>query len=247
MALAAYLSQTQRLLNDPTGNFFSPSDLVTFINLARGTIATQAECLVANGGLSTVNGQQTYALSALAAPDAGLLAAVNVRSVRSVIAGSGALLEAYPWPKFNAYQLTGLNYSAAGVPGIWSMQNQGATGSLWFSPTPNGTVAMAVEAAWVPIPLVNDATEEVLGYPWTDAVPYFAAYLAYENSQRSADADKMLKLFNAFVTAARVGVTPMVGGPSWPTLKGLQSGIDAAGSRLPNAKPSQGGGEGALG
>jgi hypothetical protein len=245
MALTAYVQQVQRLVNDPTGQFYNPTDLAVYVNLARGTIATQAECLVANGTLSTVNGTQTYALSSLAGP-AGLISAVNVRSVRSVIAGVGRMLDARPWPWFNTYQLTGLNLGSAGPPTVWSQQTQGVQGSLWFSPTPNGTVALTVEAAWIPIPLVNDSTVEVLSYPWTDAVPYFAAYLAYENAQRLDDAKRMQGLFNAFMIAARVGVTPMVGGPSWPPGKGFQSPIDAAGSLLPNGKPAQSG-EGGLG
>ena len=246
MALTAYLQETQRLLNDPNAQFYAQSDLTVYINLARGTIATQSECLVANGTLSTVNAQQTYALSAVVSPSDALLAAVNVRSIRSVIAGIGALVNARTWPWFNTYLLTGTNFAATGTPTDWSLQNQGVLGNMWFSPTPNGSVALAVEAAWVPVPLVDDTTDEALGYPWTDAVPYFAAYLAYINAGRGSDADKMLKLFNAFVIAARVGVTPLVGGPTWPTLKGMQAGIDAAGSLLPNGKPAQSG-EGGLG
>jgi hypothetical protein len=156
------------------------------------------------------------------------------------------LLDARSWPWFNTYQLTGLNLAAVGAPTVWSQQAQGVQGSLWFSPTPNGTVALTVEAAWIPIPLVNDSTVEVLSYPWTDAVPYFAAYLAYENAQRLDDAKRMLGLFNAFMVAARIGVTPMVGAPSWPPAKGFQGPIDAAGSLLPTAKGAQSG-EGGLG
>ena len=44
--------------------------------------------------------------------------------------------------------------------------------------------------------------------PWQDAVKYDGAYLAYANSQRSADADNMLKLFNNFAARARAMSRP---------------------------------------
>lgn len=244
--LTAYITQTQRLLNDEAAQFYQTSDLTAFINIARNTIATQTDCLVSNGSLATVNGQQTYGLAALT-PPAGLQNAINVRSIISVIAGVGAKLESRPWAWFLNYELNGPAYSATGTPTVWSMQNLGSMGNLWFSPTPNGTVLMNVEASWIPVALTTDATPENLSYPWTDAVPYFAAYLAYTNAQRQTDAQKMLGLFNAFVKAARIGVTPEINPAASPNLKGMQAGFDPlASNQGQTVKPAQGG-EGALG
>ena len=168
--LNAYIAQTQRLLNDEAAQFYNTSDITTFINIGRNTIATQAECLIANGSLATVNGQQTYGLASLE-PPAGLQSAINVRSIISVVAGVGNKLESRAWAWFLNYCLNGAAYSETGTPSVWSMQNQGSMGNIWFSPTPNGTVLMNVEAAWTPVALVTDSTPENLSYPWTDAVP----------------------------------------------------------------------------
>ena len=244
--LNAYIAQTQRLLNDEAAQFYNTSDITTFINIGRNTIATQAECLIANGSLATVNGQQTYGLASLE-PPAGLQSAINVRSIISVVAGVGNKLESRAWAWFLNYCLNGAAYSETGTPSVWSMQNQGSMGNIWFSPTPNGTVLMNVEAAWTPVALVTDSTPENLSYPWTDAVPYFAAYLGYTNAQRATDAKRMLDLFNAFVRAARIGVTPEINPTAAPNLKGMQSGFDPmASNQGQTVKPSQGG-EGALG
>lgn len=245
MALNSYLQQTQRLLNDENAQFYNVSDLQVYINIARNTIATQSECLVTSVNLSTGSGTQSYALSSLA-PATGLNAAINVRSVRSIVGGLGAILEARPWQWFTNYYLVGANTTTAGVPTVWAMQNQGSTGNLWFWAIPNATITMSVEASWTPVALVSDSTPENLAYPWTDAVPYFAAYLAYLNAQRAQDAQHMFTLFNAFMKAARVGVTPDWMAPNSPTLKPLQSAFDPTATNLPNAKPSQGG-EGNLG
>ncbi len=246
MALNAYLQQVQRLLNDENSQFYSISDLTVYVNLARGTIASQSECLIQNTTLTTTNATQSYALSSLT-PPTGLSAAINVRTVRSIVASVGNVLEARPWQWMVNYYLQGTNTTSTGTPTVWSMQNQGSLGTLWFWPIPNGSINLTVEATWVPIPLVNDSTVEVLAYPWTDAVPYFAAALAYLNAQRSQDAQRMMSMFNTFMKAARVGVTPEWMSPNFPGLKPIQGSIDPLTTNLPGGKPSGPGGEGQLG
>jgi hypothetical protein len=57
---------------------------------------------------------------------------------------------------------------------------------------------------------VNDTTAEAIPYLWTDAVPYFAAYLALLSSQtgaRTADADKMMQRYTEFVERAKRAAT----------------------------------------
>src|SRR5215469_913999 len=43
--LTAYLTQTQRLLSNPSGSIYAPSDLTAYINQARQQIASQGECV----------------------------------------------------------------------------------------------------------------------------------------------------------------------------------------------------------
>lgn len=45
MALNAYISQVQRLLHDPTAQFWSVADLTAYINEARGQIAAEGQCV----------------------------------------------------------------------------------------------------------------------------------------------------------------------------------------------------------
>ena len=63
---------------------------------------------------------------------------------------------------------------------------------------------MELDCFCVPIDLVNDSTVEAIPYPFTEAVPYYAAYLCYEYSQRSDDADKMFAKYHAKMAAARM-------------------------------------------
>jgi hypothetical protein len=43
---------------------------------------------------------------------------------------------------------------------------------------------------------------EAIPYPWTDSVPYFAAYWALMNTQREADAQLMVQRWIQFMTWA---------------------------------------------
>jgi hypothetical protein len=227
--LNAYISQTQRLLNDEQAQFYSTSDLTQFINIGRSTLAYQSECLIANGAISTMNGQQTYGLANISPPPGGYLSAINVRSIISRVNGVSSVLEKRPWQWFTNYKLQGQTGNQTGVPTVWSMQNQGAMGFVWFWPIPNGTVNLTPEVSWVPQALTFDTDPEILGYPWTDAVPYFAAYLAYVNAQRGSDAERMMGMFNAFMKASRGGVTPEWMPSVFPALRSVPGGEGALG------------------
>ena len=45
MALTAYLAQVKRLLHDANLSFYSEVDLTAYINLARGQVASEGECI----------------------------------------------------------------------------------------------------------------------------------------------------------------------------------------------------------
>ena len=55
MGLTAYQTQTQRLLHDPNATYFSLADITTYINIARGQLAMEGQCvrLLLSGGTIT--------------------------------------------------------------------------------------------------------------------------------------------------------------------------------------------------
>ena len=121
--------------------------------------------------------------------------------------------------QFEWFSLYELNNAAPqqGPPQRWSQFGQGASGSptqggtLWVSPVPDGSYTLTVDAVCYPVPLVDDTTPEALPYLWTDAVPYFAAYLAYLSAQspaREANALRMFQIYTEFVARARRFSTP---------------------------------------
>ena len=53
--LTSYQQQTQRLLHDPSATYFSLADVTTYINLARGQLAMEGQCIrqLLSGGTIT--------------------------------------------------------------------------------------------------------------------------------------------------------------------------------------------------
>ena len=79
------------------------------------------------------------------------------------------------------------------APIIRTQFGQGESGSIWFSPVPDQVYAMEWDCVGIPLDLEDDTTYEALPYPWTDAVPFYASWLALqegadERSERIAQA-----------------------------------------------------------
>jgi uncharacterized membrane-anchored protein len=83
------------------------------------------------------------------------------------------------------------------------MYGQGAGGSVFLCPIPSQVLNMDWDVFCEPIALVDDTTVEAIPYPWTDAVPYYAAYLAFTNAQRAEDAGNMFAQYEQFMRRGR--------------------------------------------
>src|SRR5215472_11839686 len=106
------------------------------------------------------------------------------------------------WSEFQAY-LRIYSNTQQNYPLYWSQFGQGVNGSLYLFPWPAQPLQLDVDVCCTVINLVNDTTVEAIPYPWTDAVPYYAAYLAYENSSRKEDADRMFKMYSMYMKRGR--------------------------------------------
>ena len=169
---------------------------------------------------TTVTGQEVYLFSTLntllstlnsnnLTPTAGDSLFPGLSQVIKVfgvaISQSGTFkpaMEPRTWQEFQAYlriyQNTQQNY-----PIWWSQRQFGVNGSFYLFPWPAQPLQMDIDVAATVIALVNDSTVEAIPYPFPDAIPYYAAYLAYEQSSRKEDADRMLKMYQLFIQQGR--------------------------------------------
>lgn len=253
--LDTYVAQVQGLLHDPNAALYSTSLLQGYVNSARGQIAGEGMCIRQVLTPPSVNGQQAYTFSSLASTSTVTLATgtSGILTVRKASHQIGAAtpyrMDGRPWDYFFNYCLTA---PTSGAPTKWAqltMGNKGvaivsgsaADGTLYLWPTPTAltTGTLTLDCVLTPYALDNVSNlTEALPYPWTDAVQYFAAYLAYTNAQRNADADRMWKLYQVFMQRARDISTPSALPRNFP----LSSQVSGVPSVTPGPFPGGGGG-----
>ena len=230
MALNAYISAVRTLLHDPNAQFFTTATLTTFINEARQQIASEGECVRAVPGFSTVALQETYSNSVVSGPTPDIGALLAIRA----ISYGGLTLEARPWDYFNFY-MRNLAKPLPGPPKAWSPFSTGTNGIFFISPLPADIYNIELDAIWLPINLAADGDPEALPYPWTDAVQFYAAYLALKDSQRTSDAERMFALYEDYMLRARGGVVPYPAPSTYPG--GIAARSNMPGTSQANRSP----------
>jgi hypothetical protein len=208
--LSDYEKQTQRLLNDTSQAEYNLADLDVYINMSRGQIAASTQCLRYTGTITTVGAQQSYPLANFSVAT-GIQSVLNIRLLSRRTTGmQRAFMEKRPWEWFFAFELCKNPPRPTGPPVVWSQEELGPTGSISFSPVPDTVYALDGDVVGIPVLLVDDTTFEAIPYPWTDAVPYFAAYFAYLNTQREADAQQMMMRAMQFFSYGNKQTVPTV-------------------------------------
>ena len=205
MALTAYQTALQNLIQAPSSPvpFIPTSSLTTYINTARNQVAADAECIRSYGSLALSANVNSYSFSGIT-PVAGL-GLSNVIAVRSAIL-LGVPIDIRPWEWYAQYYLG--NEAVTGTPFKMAQQGQGAGGTLSVYPTPVSTMTMQLDSVWLPVPLVDDTTIEAIPEIWTDAVSFYAAWLAMQSLQRQTDAEMMFRRYQMLVMRGRQGATP---------------------------------------
>lgn len=165
---------------------------------------------------STVPTQEAFqfsTLNTLAALTPGVQEVIGINSIACQW-GSGSvykpMLRWRPWPWFQAncrvYSVSAMNF-----PSYWSQFGQGVVGSFYLFPIPAQVLSLDVDAICLPLDLTGSGNEtDAIPYPWSDCVPYFAAYQCYMNSSRAPDAARMFSTnsqvpgqYQIFMTRAR--------------------------------------------
>lgn len=256
MALTGYLNQVASLLDDFGNVEYTQPNLITYINDARVQVALAAECIRQPAQFALVQGVQSYLFSAAtfvaspaAQPIIGLAGVANVRSCRLVLFSQNpqgqagqARVPIRSWEWFEAYYLAS-NIPKQGPPVVSTRLQPGITGTLWIASAaggpPDQPYTLNVDAVAYPIPLADDTTAEALPKPWTEAVQYYAAYLALLNAQRNSDADAMFARYEVFERRGTQMTTPSRNPSKYPGGQGAQ----LAGQKVPlTAISRQGGG-----
>ena len=198
---------SRRAPSDPTLPA-APTDLTGWINTARSQLAGEAECVRVLGTIPTILNVRNYNFASIntgVAATTGVQGALHVRSMRYAVASGFQWVAPRAWEWFELYDLNN-PVPGACPPREWAQYGQGQTGSLFVDLLPDQIYTLTLDCVCVPIPLVDDTTVEAIPYPFTDAVPYFSAYLALLSAQmgaRRADAEAMFGYYQTFTQRAR--------------------------------------------
>jgi hypothetical protein len=195
VALTAYQTQTQRLLHDPNATYFSLADITTYINIARGQIAMEGQCIrqLLSGGVITAlavnsagtgysgtitisitgSGQQASATAPLSGSGVGAVTLVNggwgyITGTTTTVtaAGSGG--------GTNATFTTTIDNSLTTVPGqeVYKFSTANTLASL--TPGVQSVIGViSVACAWG----ANAAMKPILQQKiWSEFQAYFRSY-----------------------------------------------------------------------
>ncbi len=202
--LSAYLAQLVNLVQTPQQPIplISTAQQTTFVNAARQQVAGDGECVRCNGALPITGNTQSYRFGLIGSYS--LAGVSGTLAVRQAFIG-GVRLDLRSWEWFSAYYL---NSGNVGIPQRAAQQGQGTTGTLFFDPVPNAVGSVVLDVVGLPTPLASDSDPEAIPYPWTDAVPFYAAWLGFQNLLRQADAEVMMVRFKEMMRRARQMTTP---------------------------------------
>jgi len=176
----------------------------TTISFTGGSEVTPATASPVINCVNTVANQEVYTFASVNA-FARLTSGVDsILFVSSVAVSWGALkptLKQWNWDDLQAFIRS---YPVvSGQPAIFAQFGQGEGGSIYLQPVPTQAAAMEWNCVCTPVDLVDDTTPEAIPYPWTDAVPFFAAYLAMLTARRPIEAKGMRDVYDDTMKRSR--------------------------------------------
>lgn len=237
--LSNYVTETQNLLNDNQGQFYTIPTLTNYVNRSRRRIAALSGCIrIVPPGVQTVPWQEVYPFSAWTALCQQVIPQIqSILACRSLAISIGGrwrpdgtisrgswkpVWKRLVWTDFQARMriYNGTFIGTLSEPGWWTQFGEGAIASIYLAPIPTQANPMELDLTCIPQPLLTDNDECPIPFPWRDAVCYYAAVLALLQQQRTEAAQAMANTFNFEMPFAAAVVCPqMIQNPYGATLR----------------------------
>lgn len=197
-------------------------DLTFYINSGRSQIASMSSAVTNLNIVTFVNGTETYAMPTPAS-STGMGQAIAVISIAVPWGTYKPVLDRYSWSDFQAYFRL-FSGTVTGFPECYGLLGSGANQTAYIFPIPSQTFAAEFQCAHQVLPLMADADPEALPYPFTDAVPFYATWLALLNAQRYQEAKAIYEVYKQYTNVARAASNPLYTGTAYPGIAGDRSG-----------------------
>ena len=169
--------------------YFQPQLTIT------DTTGTGAAAMPIVVGINLLNqGQEKYSFSDIdLSGNPGCQSVYAVRGLSIIYSGYRYSLEMLAWSRYQTYRAYPSQYQY--TPAIFSQFGQGTSGSYFCYPIPSQSLQAELDCQCLPSDLKDDQSVEVIPDPWTDAVPYMAAHLAFMELGNYNIAKFMLELY----------------------------------------------------
>lgn len=198
--LSDYHASVRDLLHDPNDQFFSKAAKTRWINegVRMRDILTKYNRVLKT--FNTVIGTDNYSFT-----DFGDARVFDVIGVYVIYGQLRVVLDNVSFTMMNA-RVRQLQPLYRNVPICWARYGPN---SIYIAPAPSMVFAMEADCARYSTTLVNDTDPDDLPYPYTDPVPYYAAYKAKLNERQNDEAAEFLDAFQmacAVATGERTGM-----------------------------------------
>ena len=191
--LSGYITETRRLLHDVNANFWTNAELTDYINDGRNHLIQDTGCNRVLQTYTTVYNVETIDFSALPESDD----TIDVLTINLYWGNSRVPLYYMAWSNFNAQLRFWQNYT--GRPVGFSMYGPK---KIYIGPKPDEAYLMELDTVVLKPPLTDADPVETLPTPFTEAVPFYAAYLAKYQEQSYGEAEILKQEYQKHVMQA---------------------------------------------
>lgn len=201
VSLSDYLAELRDLLHDPSDRYWSAIQKTRYINSAmkRRDIDTGSNRQLLSFTLTAGTG--LYTLGQI-----GNGQAFDLYSINLIFGSTRILLQHLPKTELDMKFRPWTTHSSQ----PWAFARYGPS-QVYLAPTPNSAYVTEWDCAVYASPLLNLTDLDPLPYPFTQPVPYYAAYLAKINMQMDDEAQAFLERYEQqlnIATNGRVGRVP---------------------------------------
>lgn len=197
--LSSEILDTRRLLHDANSNYWSDTELTDYINAARLRVVADTGCNRVLQTHSLTANQETYLLTAL--PQG--VNTIDILNLSVLWGATRIVLNYMPFTEFNAKMRAWQTFLSR--PAVWTRYGQG---TIYVGPVPDQTYVAEFDTVCVPAALANPSDPETIVFPYSEPIPYYAAYKAKYKEQSYEEAQLFHDEYKAKVlTAIRSAVT----------------------------------------
>lgn len=182
VTLQTYIDRTRRILHDSTGEFWSDSSLIDYINEARRRVAGDTHVYRTIKEVTLSQDTDTYSFPAITGADEVL----DVMNIWIQYFSQRRPLEKMAFSRLNQTYRLGMNVRQA--PCAFAVHGKNA---LYIGPVPNQSYTSEWDCIYIPtaLEIVTDAEDMAVSH--TDLVSYWAGHLAQFEEKAYGESDRL--------------------------------------------------------